>query len=98
MGEGKLIDAGGSIDQYYTHNNSRSTAPDTFDGPQYRSTHGTERKLGKIGTAGGARVVSTTRASKPNSQFNSPHKFGHIQNASVDDSLLGPGTIASDHH
>jgi len=48
--------------------------------------------MGKVGTAHGThRVVSTTRNSKQNSQFNSPHKFGHATNASVDDSLLAPG-------
>jgi len=57
--------------------------------------------MGKIGTAHGThRVVSTTRNSKQNSQFNSPHKFGHVTNASVDDSLLAPGmekTIPSEN-
>lgn len=92
--DGMLLET--SIDVY--NNNSRSTAHDTdtlggAHGSHGYSTH--QRHARDNRTANIThRVVSTTRNSKPNSQFASPHKFGHNANASVDDSLLQhPGTI-----
>ena len=62
---------GGSLDQF---NNSRSTAPDTHGHDQYG--YSAHARLGRTANAP-TRGISTTRNTKPNSQFNSPNKFGN---------------------